>query len=167
MRVSVLLLLAVSACPKASPAPTAELPPAPPPAINVPAGCLADLAGAYIHADDATFLYSARDDGGTLELSAMRSFADGGSGAPTIRLRRGPDGFVGETHALAGLPSGATCEVTFPTRVKACGAEGLTLESASTGSVGEGCATPARPRNAVMLEHKLTRADAGGKRLSQ
>jgi hypothetical protein len=134
--------------------------------MNIPAGCGRDLSGDYVHADDPSYVYRGRDDGGTLELVAGRSFSDGGLGAPTMRLNRGPDGFKGQTRALAALPSGETCEVTFPTLVKECPDDGLVLESASASSIGAGCQTPARPRTPAMLVHQLTRADAGGMRPS-
>jgi hypothetical protein len=162
MRVAWALLLSgcVTSVPPSPPVAVQKAPQPPP--MHVPEGCARDLAGEYAHAEDPSYIYSARDDGGTLELTAGRTVADGGAG-PTIRLVRGPDGFKGETKALAALPSGETCEMTFPTSVQACPDDGLVLESASAGSVGEGCATPTRPRNAVMLVHKLTRADAGAK----
>jgi hypothetical protein len=163
MRVALLALICgcVTSVPPTAPV-VQNTAPQPPP-VKIPEGCERDLSGEYAHAEDPSYRYSARDDGGTLELSAGRTFADGGAGAPTIRLTRGPDGFKGETKALAALPSGETCEMTFPTAVQACPDDGLVLESASSGSVGEGCTTPTRPRNAVMLVHKLTRADAGAK----
>jgi hypothetical protein len=158
-----LLALGVLCCARVA-APVAEPQKPPQTAIHVPSGCTRDLSGEYTHADDPSYVYRARDDGGSLDLVAGRSFSDGGTGAPTIHLERGPDGFKGQTVALAALPSGGTCEVSFATSVKECPENGLVLESASSGSVGEGCQTPARPRNPVMLVHKLTRADAGAMR---
>lgn len=165
MRKGLLGLMVLSCARVAPPVAEPQKPPAPP-ALHIPSGCARDLSGEYTHAEDPSYVYRARDDGGTVDLVAGRSFSDGGTLAPTIRLTRGPDGFKGETRALAALPSGGTCEVSFATSVKECPDDGLVLESASSGSVGEGCQIPARPRNPVMLVHKLTRADAGGMRPS-
>lgn len=157
-----LLFLLLGACVKA-------VKPAPPePALPRSASadpCAADLSGAWVLDADPTWRYAARDDGGTLEVVVTR-FADAGTTA-SMRLERGDGGFAGAVRGLGGLPSGATCELTFPVRVTRCTAEGLTLLAAADGVIGEGCATPPRPRNAAMLEHKLTRADAGGMRFSQ
>jgi hypothetical protein len=152
---AVMVLLLAGCVSSVTPAPAVRrAPPAPP--VHVPDGCLRDLSGNYAHTDDPSYTYSARDDGGTLVLIAGRTFTDGGTGAgaPVITLQRGPDGFRGETKALAGLPSGETREVTFATSVQGCPGDGLVLESAADSRSN---------RNPVMLVHKLTRADAGAK----
>ncbi len=155
------LLLLLCACVKtvAAPPPVAatRLPPAADP-------CAADLSGAWVLEADPRWQYAARDDGGTVDVSVTR-FGDGGTSA-TFQLRRADGGFGGLVRGLGGLPSGTTCELTFPVRVTQCTDGGLTLLAAADGVIGEGCATPARPRNPAMLEHKLTRADAGGMRFS-
>jgi hypothetical protein len=112
-----------------------------------------------------------RDDGGTLELQVSRQFdggatADAGFSAAVV-LQRTDAGFAGEVRALGGLPSGQTCPMTFPVRVTRCDDGGLTLLAAAEGAISEGCLSPARPRNPVMLEHQLTRVDAGGMRFQQ
>lgn len=159
-------LLLLCGCPKAVTAPRE--------AARVPAAkadpCAADLSGPYVHSTDPSYVYDARDDGGTVLISVSRRF-DGGSpdaglSATMVLSRFGDAGFRGEVRALGGLPSGQTCELGYPVRVTGCVADGLTLQAAADGVIGEGCLTPARPRNPVMLDHKLTRADAGGKRLS-
>ena len=165
-RAALVLLVSFSACPKA-PVPAVA---APLEVVKAPPDpCEADFSGSWVHAADPTWRYEGLDDGGTLELSVSRSF-DGGSfadaGVATLHLRRDRDAgaFAGEVSALAGLPSGGTCAMSFYVRVTQCEDAGLTLLAASDGVIGEGCATPSRPRNPAMLEHKLTRADAGGKR---
>lgn len=127
--------------------------------------CAADLSGDWVLEADPTWRYAARDDGGTLDVAVTR-FTDAGTAA-SLQLQRSDAGFQGVVRGLAGLPSGTTCELTFPVRVTRCTDAGLTLLAAADGVIGEGCATPARPRNPAMLEHKLTRADAGGMRFSQ
>ncbi len=89
-------------------------------------------------------------DGGTAPLAAA-----------VIHLRRTPDGFIGEAETLHLLPSGRECRATFPTRIAACGSSTLTLVSAASTPVGDGCQTPALPRPAALLEHHLARTDAG------
>ena len=89
---------------------------------------------------------------------------DGGNpllASAVIHLRRGPDGFLGEAETLHLLPSGRECRATFPTRIGACGPFTLTLVSAASTPVGDGCQTPASPRPAAQLEHRLARTDAG------
>jgi hypothetical protein len=41
--------------------------------VNVPAGCLEDLSGPWVH-DDSRWLYDATDDGGTLTLVVTHRF---------------------------------------------------------------------------------------------
>ena len=157
-------LLLLSACPRpAVPAPAAVK------RAPVVDPCAADLSGLYVYANDPTWQYDGRDDGGTLELVVTRRFADAGpsdGGAASITLTRADGGtFAGEVRGLGGLKSGNLCAMTFPVQVKACTDGGLTLLSAADAVIAEGCQAPARPRNPAMLEHLLTRADAGGMRL--
>lgn len=162
-RRALVLLVVLSACPKA-----VVPPPAPPPVTKAPADpCVADFSGAWVHAADPSWRYDAVDDGGTVDFVVMRRF-DGGlggdAGVASMQLRRDAGSFAGEVRGLGGLPNGSTCAMTFPVRVTQCSENGLSLLAAADGIIGEGCATPARPRNPAMLEHKLTRADAGGMR---
>lgn len=78
-----------------------------------------------------------------------------------IHLQRTPQGFVGEAEMLHLLPSGRECRATFATRITACTPSTLTLSSATSTPVGEGCQTPSLPQPAAMLEHRLARTDAG------
>lgn len=90
--------------------------------------------------------------------------ADGGFpplATAVIHLARTPNGFVGEAEMLHLLPSGRECRATFPTQVTACTRSTLTLTSATSTPVGEGCQSPSLPRPAAMLEHRLARTDAG------
>ena len=89
-------------------------------------------------------------DGGTPPLASA-----------VIHLRRTPTGFVGEAEMLHLLASGRECRATFATRVTACTPSTLTLTSATSTPVGEGCQTPSLPQPAAMLEHRLARTDAG------
>jgi hypothetical protein len=170
LRMGAMGLVLLSACPR----PAVPAPARPAAAEKPKDPCARDLSGIWFYVSDPTWQYDARDDGGTLELWVTRRFPSdagltgaGDAGAATIQLRRSSTGFVGEVRALGELPSGATCPMTFPVRVSACESGGLTLLAGADAVVGEGCQTPARPRIPVMLEHQLTRADAGGKRDSQ
>lgn len=78
-----------------------------------------------------------------------------------LHLARTPHGFVGEAEMLHLLPSGRECRATFPTQVTACTPSTLTLTSATSTPVGDGCQTPPLPQPAAMLEHRLARTDAG------
>src|SRR5260221_6965186 len=69
-----------------------KLEPPPPPPIRIPPGCEADQSGVWVHSQNATFSYLARDDGGTLELDLDRKSDDAGV---RIVVTRGPEGFLG------------------------------------------------------------------------
>ena len=145
-----------------------QLPPEPPPPprplqVQVPRGCEVDLSGSYVHDGDGNWHYLAQDDAGVLVLEAFRTEADAGPPAAIITLRRGMHGFTGEVAGKAILPSGEECDVRLPAEVRSCDDGGLTLASAASTAVGEGCQTPTQPRPTAMLEHHLTRADAGAR----
>ena len=139
---------------------------APPPAarpLRIPKGCEVDLSGEYTFKGREDWRYLASDDGGTLVLLLVRTSPDGGSGAERsdggtwIGLERTPDGFVGDTHALAWPPRGAPCAVSFPTEVTACGDGGLALRAVDAISVDEACrAAPAA--GAPLRDVELVRA---------
>ncbi len=170
----IIAVLLLFGCPRPVPTPV-EPRPAPPPPVNIPPGCNASLAGDWVHQDDPTFRYHFEDDGADVTVWVYRAFppkADAGmpevidGGAPAfaaavIHLRRGPDGFNGETETQHLLASGRECRATFATRVVACAPDSLTLSSATSTPVGEGCQTPPSPQPAAQLEHRLARTDAG------
>lgn len=175
--VALLALLGPACGPKARPAvpgPGGEAP------VRVPPGCEASLAGDYHHAEDATFRYRAEDDGRTLTLTLVRAVpgpagapdagtgggaapdagtaaGDGAPGGITVRLQRTPRGFLGETLATGFTASGRPCPVRFPTELVACEARGLTLTTAASAQLGEGCevaatgAAPEAPTRQVLL----------------
>lgn len=121
--------------------------------MQIPAGCEASIAGEWTSEADPAFRYRFADDGG-------EATADGAGGA-VIRLRRTPKGFVGQTELNVPQPTGPACKALFPTEVTACGPATLTVQSAASTPVGEGCQTPPSPQPAAMLEHRLARTDAG------
>ena len=149
--------------------------PPPAPANRIPPGCDVSLAGDWVHQDDPTFRYKFEDDRADVTVWVYRAFSpkpdagrvepmDGGTPAlvaAVIHLRRSPDGFVGETETQHLLTSGRECRATFVTRVVACATDSLTLSSATSTPVGEGCQTPPSPQPAALLEHRLARTDAG------
>src|SRR4051794_7573450 len=63
-----------------------------PPGVKLPPGCEANLSGGWVHAEDPTYQYEARDDGGTVELSLRHPGIDAGV---TILLHREPEAFTG------------------------------------------------------------------------
>lgn len=153
--------LALAAC-AVHPTPLPMPPPPRPQLVNVPPGCEADLSGEWDYPGEGHWHYRAEDDAGVLTLSAFRTLeADAGPPAATVVLRRGNQGFKGEVLGKAMLPSGEECEVHLPAEVRACDDAGLLIASAASTAVGEGCQTPSQPRPSAMLEHRLTRADAG------
>ncbi|MFP2931224.1 hypothetical protein ACLESO_39745 [Pyxidicoccus sp. 3LG] len=163
-----LSVFSLTACPAKAP-PRTEDKPLPPPPVRVPAGCESSQAGEYHHAENPAFRYHGEDDGGTLSLAVMRAHADGGteappdSGATTIVLQRTPNGFVGETRATGFAGSGTSCPVVFPTEVVACADAGITLRSASSTSIDEGCRPAPSGAPTVKLQQVLLRGapDAG------
>ncbi|MCY1020753.1 hypothetical protein [Pyxidicoccus sp. MSG2] len=162
-----LSVLSLTACPAKTP-PRTEVQVPPPPPVRVPPGCESSQAGEYFHAENPAFRYHGEDDGGTLSLSVVRAHADGGTDAPdastaTIVLHRTPEGFVGQTHATGFAGSGAPCPVVFPTEVEACADAGLTLRSAASTSIDEGCRAAPSGAPTVRLRQVLLRGepDAG------
>lgn len=160
------LLVLLSGCVRPPPPPVEEQrPPPAPPAIKIPAGCEGSLTGEWTHETDPTFRYRVEDDRSDLTVAVYRAFATADAGPPPasaqIRLHRTPNGFVGETEMTHLLASGRECKATFPTEISACGPSTLTLRSAASTPVGEGCQTPSSPQPAAMLEHRLARTDAG------
>ncbi len=90
-----------------------------------------------------------------------RDAGPGRLASAVIHLRRTPKGFSGEAETLHLLASGQECQAAFATQVTACTPSTLTLLSATSTPIGEGCQAPALPQPAVMLEHRLARTDAG------
>jgi hypothetical protein len=140
-------LCLVGCAPKVAPTPSVDTP-----EVRVPAGCLVNQAGDYVHSDNAAFRYRGEDDGGTLVLALQRD-----AGAAEVVLHRSEKGFTGVTRASATTASGQTCQVEFPTEITACAESGLTLRAAATTSVDDACRVPPAGRGAVMLEHRLSR----------
>ncbi len=148
--------------------PAEPLPPAKPLGISVPKGCEADLSGVYLYGEAdggespiGSWHYFATDDAGVLTLYAYRAETDAGPPAATVVLRRGNQGFTGEVLGRAMLPSGVECDLKLPAEVRACDPRGLLLASQASTAVGEGCQTPPQPRPPALVEHRLTRSDAG------
>jgi hypothetical protein len=141
--------------------------PARPPPVQVPAGCLENQSGEYLHAQNRAYRYRGQDDGGTLLLVLEEGPpADGGmrpalAAAPRVVLERTTHGFVGRTEAKAFAASGQSCAVTFPTEVVSCAKDALTLRAAMSAQVNELCqALPSVPPGSVQ-EHQLLRAAPG------
>ncbi len=139
-----------------------------PRAASIPAGCEANLAGTYRHADDDSFRYDATDDGRTLTLEVRRSWpdagspADGGSSARVV-LRRSAQGFVGETRTPRPGREGTSCEVALPAQVTACLDAGIRLRIVERLRVDAACA-PAEAAEPARGEHLLLRLGADGGR---
>lgn len=154
------LLSLAAGCVRA--APTGAPPPPAPAPLDIPPGCEVDLSGHYVHQDNATFQYAARDDGGAVRLDVLRVLADaglpeGGAVQHWVELQRTARGFVGATHAPGFTASGAECRVQFPTELTACHDGGLVLRAAASVAIDEGCAPDARSTRRL-LEHRLLRA---------
>jgi hypothetical protein len=130
--------------------------------VRIPAGCEADQSGTWVHEEDASFRYGARDDGRTLVLTMERLREDGGPSEPSeasIQLERTPKGFMGVTRATV-YANGRTCPAEFPTEVVACEDGRLRLETAPKAAVDEACQLPARPVPGPRLEQRLVRPAA-------
>lgn len=162
-----LTVLSLTACSAKAP-PRTEAQQPPPPPIRVPPGCESSQAGVYHHAQNPAFRYYGEDDGGTLSLAVVRAHTDGGTEAPdasttSIVLQRTPAGFVGETRSTGFTGSGAPCPVVFPTEAVACNEAGLTLRSAASTAIDEGCRTATTGLPSARLEQVLLRGtpDAG------
>ncbi len=146
------------------PPPPPPAPPRPPaPVIRVPAGCLENLSGAYVHSQNPSYNYLATDDGGTLLIAVERSRSDAGTPRTdahpiSVSLMRTPKGFVGETQAVLFVATGRACPVDFPTEIIACDDAGLMIKSAVSSAVDESCQPSQAAAHAVMAEHRLVRA---------
>ncbi len=156
-----LSVLSLTACPAKAP-PRIEAQNPPPPPVRVPAGCESSQAGEYHHAENPAFRYHGEDDGGTLSLTVSRALAEGGTdvpdaGAASIVLQRTPEGFLGETRAMGFAGSGTPCPVVFPTEVVSCADAGLTLRSAASTSIDEGCRPAPSGAPTVRLQQVLLR----------
>jgi hypothetical protein len=150
-------------CIRKPPPPPRAPPRAPEPVIRVPAGCLEDLSGAYVHSQNPNYNYQATDDGGTLLIAVERGRSDAGvprteSNPISVSLVRTPKGFVGETQAMLFVATGRACPVDFPTEIIACDDAGLMIKSAVSSAVDESCQPSQAPGHAVMAEHRLIRA---------
>lgn len=167
MRSAWVLLVAVAGCQRPPP-PWPPAPP-PPPAVAVPDGCLEDLSGDWVHADDPSFRYRGDDDGGTLVLTVTRveargarftprRFRDAGveasdAGEPQaaapdtdpprvpvqVVLTRTAHGFSGQTRVTVQHPVAGPCTATFPAEVVACGDGGLVLSATPAVALGDAC----------------------------
>lgn len=90
--------------------PAPALPPSPPPSLNVPAGCLELQAGEFQYENDATFTYSADDDGGELTLVVRHvEVIDAGFVPRVFRRDAGVDAGLRDAGSPdAGLDAGLT-----------------------------------------------------------
>jgi hypothetical protein len=132
-----------------------------PPGVQVPPGCEADQSGVYRHAEDPSFHYLGRDDGGSLVLQLERPQEDGGPPAaralaPIVALQRTPHGFSGATQTQAFVGT-RPCEVAFPAQVIACSDGGLVLRAAARASLDESCKPPPGPATWPWVDHHLLR----------
>lgn len=134
------------------------------PEVQVPAGCLNNLSGEYVHAANAGYRYLAMDDGRTLTMSVVRTGTEAprGSDAGTpvqIRLTRTAKGFLGHTQATGTLSSGQTCPAEFLTEVVSCGKSEIVVRSIGEVFLDEACRPPQGGNPGAMREHRLVRVD--------
>lgn len=78
---------------------------------NVPPGCLNDLSGEWVHAEDHTWHYDATDDGGSLRLVVTRAEAPVDAGFRPRRFRPEVDAGLDAGRADAGF--GRDAGLTF------------------------------------------------------
>jgi len=132
--------------------------------VHVPAGCLSNLSGEYVHAANTGYRYLAVDDGTTLTMSVARTGAetsrssDGGMSIQ-IRLTRTAKGFLGHAQATGTLSSGQTCPAEFLTEVVSCGKSEMVLRSVGEVFLDEACRPPQGGNPGAMREHRLVRID--------
>jgi hypothetical protein len=125
-----------------------------------PDACRADLSGLWRHSEDDGFRYLARDDGGVLSLTAVRTAKDGGSASSEVVLVRSPGNFIGVV-GMARLTGDAGCAVLFPAEVVSCADGGLVVATVDRLRVDVQCRTLEQPT--VRRLHRLVRVapDAG------
>ncbi len=112
----------------------------------VPPGCEANFSGEYLHQDNASYHYLAKDDGDLLTLHPYRLGEDGTvepispkSQDMVIELRRGPDGFVGVFRMTEEIDGGVKCQAQFSAKVTACSPTKLTLQIEQTYAMDQAC----------------------------
>lgn len=132
--------------------------------VHVPAGCLSNLSGEYVHAANTGYRYLAVDDGTTLAMSVARTGAETPRGSDggmpiQIRLMRTAKGFLGYAQATGTLSSGQTCPAEFLTEVVSCGKSEMVLRSVGEVFLDEACRPPQGGNPGAMREHRLVRLD--------
>lgn len=140
--------------------PPPTLPPTPPAAsrFDVPEGCLELQAGAWVHADDATWTYDAEDDGGQLTLRSLHVVVrDAGFSPRTFRRDAGVTRDAGPTPDAGTVDAGdeGGSSLTGPSVV---------LQRTDAGFVGETLATFRHPTGRlceVRFPTRLLSCDGG------
>jgi hypothetical protein len=117
-----------------------------PPKPIVPPGCEANFSGEYVHQDNSSYHYRAKDDGNLLTLHPYRLADDGTvseispkSQDMVIELRRQPEGFVGVFKMTEEIDGGVKCQAQFSAKVTACNATHLTLQIEQTYAMDQAC----------------------------
>jgi hypothetical protein len=132
-------------------------PPKPEPALTfepkVPPGCLNDLSGAWVHADDHSWRYDATDDGGSLHLVVSRTDAPLDAGFRPRRFRpeldAGHDAGPGDAGAARDAGPAADAGLSLSSEPADAGAPSnlvqIVLERTPSGFLGNTIATLAHP----------------------
>jgi hypothetical protein len=134
--------------------------------VVIPKGCEAPLGGTYRLQENESFRYLADDDGGTLVLHLRRAQEDGGTspvgdpGNTRVVLTRTEGGFVGDTLSTQQNSQHALCQVSLPTLVRACDAQGLTLRTMDRTEIDEQCRTPSGGALGTWMTERLLRTSA-------
>jgi hypothetical protein len=112
----------------------------------LPPGCEANFSGEYVHQDNASYHYTAKDDGNLLTLHPYRLADDGTvteispkSQDMLIELRRQPEGFVGVFRMTEEIDGGVRCQALFSAKVTACSPTRLTLQIEQTYAMDQAC----------------------------
>jgi hypothetical protein len=125
MRLLGLLGIALAACAHHRPSPASAL----------PAGCENSIAGTWTHEDNASYRYTATDDGTVAHLIPRRVNADG-SPIPEegedreqmeVTLERSATGFQGGFR-MEPLTDGGGCPALFLARMTACSPDRIVLQ---------------------------------------
>jgi hypothetical protein len=112
----------------------------------LPPGCEANFSGEYLHQDNPSYHYAAKDDGNLLTLHPYRLADDGTveeispkSQDMVIELRRAPEGFVGVFRMTEEIDGGVKCQAQFSAKVTACSPTKLTLQIEQTYAMDQAC----------------------------
>ena len=130
----------------------------------LPPGCDRSIAGEWVHEDNASYRYTATDDGKIAYLIPRRVNGDGTlvidpadkDTQMKVTLERRADGFTGEFRFVEAMDDGAKCPLLFLARITSCSRDRLVLQLESAYGIDSACQRVDFGQS-DMVEHVLVR----------